>query len=93
MSSNGDVRLSFPIGLFCMATLSWTLLFALDQSVTPSMPHSSNKNQEVKPDASSASPLPARDPAPIRDHHLDHHDLGLNHDGLDEDVYWNDGSA
>jgi hypothetical protein len=73
-----DLRLSFPLGLFCMATLSCSLFLALEQSVSPPLPH------HVSP--GSNSPMPQEqlhhDPRVSRVHHLS--------DGLDDDLYLHD---
>jgi len=112
MPSTGDIRLSFPIGLFCMATLSWTLLSALDQSVAPSTVHpiASDPPDANQKGESKTTLVPVLDnheirhaPAPVTSakeqvppkDHAALYDVGPNHfsDGLDDDIYWNDGSA
>lgn len=87
MSSTSDIRVSLPLGLFCVVTLSWSLIAALQQSLTPD-PHNtpSNppaENQETKPTL-----------VPPAKHPQENHDSKLTqvNDGLDEDLYY-EGSA
>ena len=88
MSSTGDIRVSLPLGLFCVATLSWGLLSALQQSLTPDpqdLPAASpTENRETKPNPA----VPPQNPEA-------HHDLKTSHvnDGLGEDLYWEDDLA
>jgi len=44
---NRDMRLSFPLGLFCMATLSCSLVLALEQSLSAPNPHHQPSNSAV----------------------------------------------
>ncbi len=99
MSTASDLRLSFPLVLICMATLSWTLLSALDQSAASSTgrpvgPNSPEVNQESEIKNAPGSVPPVKDPVTAKDHTAADEPV-LNHfsDGLDEDIYWNDGSV
>ncbi len=83
MSSNPDFRVSLPLGLFCVVTLSWSLITALQESLTPD-PHDTPspppaENQGTKPTL-----------APPAKHPTENHDSKLTqvNDGLDEDVYY-----
>ena len=85
MSSTSDVRVSLPLGLFCVVTLSWSLITALQESLTPD-PHDTHpptENQETKPTV-----------LPPAKHPTENHDSKLTqvNDGLDEDLYY-EGSA
>ena len=103
MSSHTDLRLSFPLGIFCMATLSWTLLLALDQSVTPPLlPPHHDVSPETPDEGGSGDPQNAsahtakdhalkKDPMPYKERTVQYD--GVPHHfctGLDEDIYWND---
>jgi len=95
-----------------MATLSWSLISALDQSVTPpSLRHTPVVHPDAKQGGDSKSPfLPTQGKDEIRpisapalsmkeqaspQEQTVADEPGLNHfsDGLDEDIYWNDGSV
>ena len=75
---NRDMRLSFPLGLFCMITLSCSLVLALEQSMSvPNAP-----SLLPAPDESALTVHPQKGDPTSRVHHLA--------DGLDDDVYWHD---
>lgn len=84
MSTTSDLRVSLPLGLLCVLALSWSLLSALQESLTPDDAASSptTENQEKKP---NTLPDPKKPEG--------HVDPKISHvnDGLGDDNYWDDG--
>lgn len=88
---SGDLRLSFPLSLFIMSTLSVSLFLALEQSITPPSPEPAPPSQHHPAKVPGATPDQELPHPPKNPHspagwnetfYWDHH--------LNDDNYWNE---
>jgi hypothetical protein len=64
-TSTRDLPLSFPLGLFCMASLTTTLVVSLEESMNPLPPEKPGSSLPgdhlpIRPDEPSAGPFSKR---------------------------------
>jgi hypothetical protein len=98
-----DLRLSFPLGLFCMASLTTTLVVSLVEAVNPPPAEGSGSigvpgdRLPVRPDEPSAGSLPKKPalsgPPMAASRRPAPPELDYWDPGRDEDKYWDDGAA
>jgi hypothetical protein len=100
MSTNTDLRLCFPLNLFCMAALTTTLVLALFQSVNPPRQNNSSMNNPSDisgPHDPSATPTRKDQPLPSNPQLTHGHEWNTGQHywdpGRDEDNYWDDGAT